>query len=145
MSFVVVDASIWVSRLVPQDEHHERCEKWLMRQRAAGVTLVSPSLLLPEVAGAISRRTGDGSLAERAAQMLQSFPGLRLIEMNQAVIMAAAQLAANCGLRGADSIYAAVAQQLDIPLATLDVDQQTKASKVVQIDQGISNEYKSDG
>ena len=137
MSYVVVDASIWVSRLVPQDVHHKRCQKWLLQQRAAGVTLVSPALLLPEVAGAISRRTGDGILAERAVQMLQSLPGLRLIEMNQAVIQGAAQLAASCGMRGADSVYAAVAQQLNIPLATLDVDQRTKAGKVVNIEKGF--------
>lgn len=134
MSFVVVDASIWVSRLVPQDEHHERCQKWLLQQRANGVTLVSPSLLLPEVAGAISRRTGDAALAERAVKNLQALPGLRLIEINQSVIQTAAQLAANSGMRGADSVYVAVAHQLGIPLATLDVDQRTKASGVVKID-----------
>jgi len=137
MSFVVVDASIWVSRLVPQDEHHERCQKWLLAQRAAGVTLVSPSLLLPEVAGAISRRTGDAALADRAVQNLQALPSLRLIEMNQSVIQTAAQLASRCGMRGADSVYAAVAHQLNIPLATLDIDQRTKASKVLKIEQGF--------
>jgi predicted nucleic acid-binding protein len=137
MSFVVVDASIWVSRLVPQDEHHERCQKWLLSQRAAGVTLVSPSLLLPEVAGAIARRTGDAALADRAVQNLQALPGLRLIEMNQTVIQVAAQLAASCGMRGADSVYAAVAIHLNIPLATLDLDQRTKAAKAVQIDKGF--------
>jgi predicted nucleic acid-binding protein len=134
MSFIVVDASIWVSRLVPQDEHHERCQKWLLQQRAAGVTLVSPSLLLPEVAGAISRRTGDADLAERAIQSLQALPGLRLVEMNQTVIQISAQLAASCGMRGADAIYAAVARHLNIPLATLDADQRAKAAKAVQIE-----------
>ncbi len=138
MSFVVVDASIWVSRLVPQDEHHERCQKWLVAQRAAGVTMVSPSLLLPEVAGAISRRTGDAALADRAVNNLQALPGLRLIEMNQTVIQAAAQLAASCGMRGADSVYAAVAHQLNIPLATLDVDQRSKAGKMVMIQKDFS-------
>ncbi len=138
MSFVVVDASIWVSRLVPQDEHHERCQKWLAAQRAAGVTLVSPSLLLPEVAGAISRRTGDTVLADQAVKNLQTLPGLRLIEMNQTVVQAAAQLAASCGMRGADSVYAAVAHQLNIPLATLDADQRSKAGKVVVIQKDFS-------
>ncbi|NLG97362.1 MAG: type II toxin-antitoxin system VapC family toxin [Chloroflexi bacterium] len=133
MSFVVVDASIWVSRLIPQDEHHERCQKWLIAQRAAGVTLVSPSLLLPEVAGAISRRTGDAALADRAVQSLQALPGLRLVEMNQSVVQVAAQMAASCGMRGADSVYAAVAHQLSIPLATLDADQRTKAGQMVAI------------
>ncbi len=139
MSFVVVDASIWISRLVPQDEHHKRCQEWLLQQRAAGVTLVSPSLLLPEVAGAISHRTGDTSLSERAVQSLQILPGLRLVEMNQGLIQAAAQLAATCGLRGADSVYVAVAHQLNIPLATLDVDQREKAEQIVEIQKEFSN------
>ena len=81
MSYVVVDASIWVSRLIPQDEHHELCQKWLAQQRIGGVTLVSPSLLLPEVAGAISRRTGDPTLAEKAVHNLQALPGLWLVEL----------------------------------------------------------------
>ncbi len=38
----------------------------------------------------------------------------------------AASLAAELGLRGADSVYVAVASRLDIPLATLDADQYLK-------------------
>ena len=113
------------------------CQKWLAQQRAGGVTLVSPSLLLPEVAGAISRRTGDPALAERAVHNLQTLPGLRLVELTQTVIEIAAQLAASCGLRGADSVYVAVAQHLHIPLATLDADQRAKAAKVVKIEENF--------
>jgi predicted nucleic acid-binding protein len=134
VSFVVVDASIWVSRLVPQDEHHQRCQEWLQQQRAAGVTLVSPALLLPEVAGAIARRTGHSALAERALHSLRELPGLRLVEMNETLIQLAARLAAAHGLRGADSVYAAVAQHLNLPLATLDADQQARAEQVVRIE-----------
>jgi predicted nucleic acid-binding protein len=28
-TMVVVDASVWVSRLVPQDAHHEASKRWL--------------------------------------------------------------------------------------------------------------------
>ncbi len=28
---IVVDASVWVSRLVPQDVHHELTRQWLER------------------------------------------------------------------------------------------------------------------
>lgn len=134
MSYVVVDASVWVARLIPQDIHYALCQTWLAQQRAQGVTLVSPALLLPEVAGAISRRTGDSVLAEKAVHHLQALPGLRLVEMSQPIIEIAAQLAASCGLRGADSVYVAVAEHLHIPLATLDGDQRTKAAKVVKIE-----------
>jgi predicted nucleic acid-binding protein len=53
--------------------------------------------------------------------------------MNQSVVQMAAQLAASCGMRGADSVYTAVAHQLNIPLATLDADQRTKAGQMVSI------------
>jgi predicted nucleic acid-binding protein len=86
-----------------------------------------------QVAGAISRHTGDPPLADRAVQNLQALPGLRLIEITQTVVQAAAQLAASCSMRGADSIYVSVAQRLNIPLATLDLDQRTKAGKIVAI------------
>lgn len=88
--------------------------------------------------GLRSRRTGDTALAERAVQNLQALPGLRLIEMNQTVIQTAAQLASSCGMRGADSVYAAVAHQLNIPLATLDADQRAKAGKTVTVQKDFS-------
>ena len=133
MSFIVVDASIWVSRVVPQDEFHLLCKKWLAEQRAAGTVLIAPTLLLVEVAGAISRRTGDKTLAERAVQNLVNLPALRLEEMDRILVKSASMLAANLGMRGADAIYVAVAQRLNIGLATLDEDQRNKASKVISI------------
>lgn len=133
MSFVVVDASVWVARLVPQDAFHPAVKTWMEIQRSEGVQLLSPALLLAEVAGAISRRTGDAELARRAVEHLESLPGLRLVEMDHALLHAAAHLAAEFGLRGADSTYVAVASRLDLPLATLDADQRTRASSRVTL------------
>ena len=72
----VVDASVWVSRLVPQDVHHAASRRWLEEQAAGGDLLISPTLLLAEVAGALSRRMGQSELAHQAVQML-----LRLTEL----------------------------------------------------------------
>jgi len=46
--------------------------------------------------------------------------------------MAAARLAASSGLRGADSFYVALAEQLNLPLATLDQDQESRAKGLVE-------------
>jgi predicted nucleic acid-binding protein len=134
VSYVVVDASIWVARLVPQDVFHDACKSWLTAQRAANVELVSPSLLLTEVAGAVSRRTGDAELAKRAVGQLNTLPGLRLVKMDDRLVQQAAQLAADLGLRGADSLYVAVASQLGIPLATLDDEQRQRAAKITEVE-----------
>lgn len=131
--FIVVDASVWFSRLVPKDVFHQTVKIWMEKQRSEGVTFLSPALLLPEVAGAISRRTGEPRLARNAIDSLTRLPGLRLIEMNQPFVQEAARLAADLGLRGADSLYVAVASRLKLTLATLDEDQKIKAASVIAV------------
>ena len=133
MTPIVVDASLWVSRLVPQDVFHESVKTWLETQRAEGVEFLAPSLVLTEVAGAISRRTNSPRLGQEALKTLVNLPGLRLVEMDAPFIRLAARLAAELGLRGADSTYVAVAAHLEIPLVTLDKDQKERASTIVSI------------
>jgi predicted nucleic acid-binding protein len=86
MSFFVLDASVWVARLVPQDEFHETVKAWMAEQRTAEVQFISPSLLLTEVAGAVSRRTGSAALGRKALRELETLPGLRLVEMNNTLL-----------------------------------------------------------
>ena len=131
--YVVVDASLWVARLVAGDTFHQVSRDWLEKQRMGGVQFLAPSLLLVEVAGAIARRTGEADLAKSAVSALDDLDGLRLVEMEADLVRRAAGLAANQGLRGADAIYVAVAERLAVPLATLDLDQQSRAANVVEI------------
>jgi len=130
--YVVVDASLWVSRLVAEDVFHNLSRQWLNEQRKRGVQFVAPTLLLVEVAAAISRRTGDTHLAQRAADALKMLPDLRLVEMGNDVVQAAVFVGANLGVRGADAFYIALAKQLQLPLATLDHDQRQRASQIVE-------------
>lgn len=130
--YLVVDASVWVARLIAQDAFHDRSRNWLDGQQEHGVQFVAPTLLLVEVAAAISRRTGDGELAKQAVEALQALPDLRLVEMDQSVIQSAVNAGADFGVRGADAIYIAVAQQLTLPLATLDKDQLERARGLVE-------------
>ena len=131
--FFVLDASVWVSRLVSQDEFHAAVKSWMEEQREAGIQFISPALLLAEVGGAISRRTGEPVLAKRAITQLENLPGLRLVEMDNELVRQAAKLAAELGLRGADSMYVAVARRLDLPLVTFDVDQRERAGERIAV------------
>jgi predicted nucleic acid-binding protein len=132
-SFFVLDASVWVSRLVSQDGFHAAVKSWMEEKREAGVQFISPALLLAEVGGAISRRTGDPVLAKKAITQLENLPGLRLVEMDNELVRQAAKLAAELGLRGADCMYVAVACQLDLPLVTFDVDQHQRAGERIAV------------
>ncbi len=119
----VVDASVWVSRLVPGDVHNKASRDWFERYTSVGGRLVSPVLLLTEVAGAIARRTGKPELAHQAVKRLLNIPSLRLVASDQQLGTAAARLAADLRLRGADAMYVAVAYRLNIPLVTWDREQ----------------------
>ncbi len=131
--FVVVDASVWLSRLVEGDEFHAAAKRWMDNQREQGATFVSPSLLLAEVGGVISRVTGKPELAASAVEKIASLPDVRIVEMDKLLIDEASSVAAKYGLRGADSVYVAVASRLGIPLVTFDIDQRTRASKLVDV------------
>jgi predicted nucleic acid-binding protein len=132
-NFVVVDASVWVARLVSSDQFYQPTKDWMDNQRSSGVQFISPSLLLPEVGGAIARRTGDPTLGRRAVTRLERLPGLRLVEMDNELVREAARLSAKLGLRGADSLYVATAHRLRLPLFTFDVDQRERAQGQVKI------------
>ena len=43
-AFAVLDAIIWVSRLISQDEFHVAVKSWMEQQRETGVQFVSPPI-----------------------------------------------------------------------------------------------------
>jgi len=127
----VVDASVWVSRLVSADVHHPLSQTWLETFVGNGGQCVAPVLLLAEVAGSISGRTREGRLGQAAMQMLLRMPALRIVHVERRLGMSAAQLAADLGLRGADAVYVALAQQLAVPLITWDQEQLDRTGSVI--------------
>lgn len=132
MSAVVVDASVWVSRLVASDVNHDVSRTWLEKFSVQENQFVAPTLVLAEVSGSVARRAEDARLGHDAVKLVLRLPSLRLINVDRSLSEFAAQLAAEHMLRGADSIYVAVAKQLSIPLVTLDEEQFKRASKIIQ-------------
>lgn len=120
---VVLDASVLVARLIPQDEFHHSVKTWLYEQAQLGRYFVSPLFALAEVAGAMTRRTGRPDLAHRAIQSLASLSILTFVSLEDRLLEMAANLAAELGLRAADATYVAMAAYLNLPLCTLDEDQ----------------------
>ena len=131
--FIVIDASVWVSRFVESDEFYIPVKDWMNAQREKGTTFVSPSLLLAEVGGVISRVTGKPELGLNAIERIENLPDVRIVDMDKALMDYASRIAAKYGLRGADSVYVAVAATLNIPLFTFDVDQRERGSKLVDV------------
>ena len=131
MSAVVVDASVWVSRLIPADAHHAVSSAWLQQRALIGQPLVSPVIVLSEITGAIARRIGKPEIAHNALAGILRLPALRLVDINRQLAQSAAELAADYRLRGADAIYVALARELSLPLVSLDIEQRERVSSVV--------------
>ncbi|TMA43175.1 MAG: type II toxin-antitoxin system VapC family toxin, partial [Deltaproteobacteria bacterium] len=128
----VVDASVWVSRLVPSDVNHKATVDWFERRGEEGSLLIVPAVMPPEVSGAIARRTRDRKLARRAIERLLRLPTLRIVTVDRRLAEHAASLAADLRLRGADATYVAVADRLHLPLVTWDREQRERAKEAVR-------------
>jgi predicted nucleic acid-binding protein len=142
---IVVDASVWVSGLVHTDINHRESRRWLDEQLAAPRQLYSPTLLLPEVAGAIVRRTGRPRLAQQALADLGGLMGFGLVleSVDDALAGESAGLAIDLGLRGSDAVYVAVARRYGFPLVSWDREQRERAAAVVEVASPVDDLFAS--
>ena len=125
----VVDASVLTAVFLVQDVHHQASRAWFDRRVTAGEELAAPILLVTEIAGAISRRTGDPNLGRSAVAWITQLPEIHLFAVDDQLWQQASDLAAALGLRGADAVYVALAAQLQQPLVTWDQEQRVRGGQ----------------
>jgi len=126
---IVIDASVMVSVFYDRDVRHLESRRWLRAYLRSGQLLIAPILLLSEVAGAITRRTGDVQSGRLAVRRLWHLPELQLIVIDTALGLRTTELAADLGLRGADAVYVALASDLQVPLITWDRQQRERGAQ----------------
>jgi predicted nucleic acid-binding protein len=127
-----IDASVWVNAYSPAEPGQPASRILLDRLFAHSTPIVVPTLLPIEVAGAIARTRGDSDLGHRLATALLGLPSLRWIALDDPVARQATRLAAQCRLRGADAVYAAVALIHGCALITLDQEHLSRLGPVVR-------------
>jgi predicted nucleic acid-binding protein len=98
---------------------------------SSGGLLISPVILAVEIAATVARVTQNPVAAGHALSQLRSLYQLRLVPLDETLVDDATNIAMNFGLRGADSFYVAVAQQLAIPLITFDNEQLTRPASII--------------
>lgn len=118
-----IDASVYVSALNPVEVHSADSQAFLALVQQRQWSVFCPSLLLVEVAAAVVHAVGDVERAVALAAALRSLPNQVIVPLDESLAMRAASLAAVARLRGADAVYAAVAQQHNTALITLDRQQ----------------------
>ena len=132
-SLVVLDASAWVSRILLQDSNHPAALSWINQHLLNGGLFVAPILLVTETAATVSRITGLSARGHLAASQLYAMPEMSLVQIDQALVDEATDLATDLRLRGADAYYVAVAKTLGLSLVTFDREQLSRAVPVVTI------------
>jgi len=126
-----VDASVFVAASREQEQQFDASFECLQRARARGVTVVCPSLVLPECAAAVARATGMAEEADEILELIETFPRLQLIPVSLSLARQAAQIGKSHRLRGGDSVYVAVAEAFDATLLTWDTEMLERAPAVV--------------
>ncbi len=117
---VVVDANVWLSAASEREPDHANSVGFLQAAMMRQVEFLLPTLILPEVAGTVARRTRKPADGLAFAEQLRRLPRARFLELNMLRAQAAAGLAGKAFLLGADAQYAALAVEYHAVLVTLD-------------------------
>jgi predicted nucleic acid-binding protein len=126
-----VDASVFVNAFNPHETGHAESLQILTAIQERGDPVIVPALLMPEIASAVARATGDRDGAVRYALASAALPHLTVISLTPAVARQAAELAAAHRLRGADAVYVAVARRYGTTLVSRDDEQRARSAAVV--------------
>jgi len=128
----VVDASVYVCRIVSSEEHHEVSKRFVDDLCASQHAVLCPEILLPEVSSALARNLDDTALAEQAARVIRNLPGHRFVTVDKQLAESAVEVAARHRLKGMDAIYVALALRQNARLVTLDDEQLHRAPSGIE-------------
>ncbi len=117
---LTIDANVFVSAAITTEPQHAVSLQFLKQVRVTAPELFCPVLLLPEASASISRPTGNLAMAAALVAQIEQWPGLQLIQITLARAQRAAAIAITERLKGADAIYAAIAEEFAASLVTWD-------------------------
>jgi predicted nucleic acid-binding protein len=128
-----IDASVIVNAFNVGEIGHDESLAFLSAVRTEGAAIVVPTLLVPEVAGAIARGRQDAALAKSLALDLGRLAALVMISLDQSLASEARDIAVEHRLRGADAVYAAVAFRFGSTLVTRDREQRDRLAGLLNV------------
>ena len=127
-----IDTSVWVNATEPGEVDHADSRGFLRESMARALPIVVPSLVLVEVAAAVARMRGERRSA-RITRLVARWPAITFSDLDRALADAAANLARVHRLRGADAVYAAVAQQHGTTLVSRDREHLTRLAGIIPV------------
>jgi predicted nucleic acid-binding protein len=130
---VTIDASVWLAALWAHEPGHAPAARALAEIDRQQIRMVQPTLFLPEVCGAVRRRTGREDMAAALTEALLLSPLITISPLTLEVAAESAACAVRLGLRGADACYVATARLERTTLITLDQEVIERARILVDV------------
>lgn len=128
-----LDANIYARDIDPNDPNYADCHALIERLKQGDQRVILPTLVLAELAASISRVRRDPMRARVTIAALQALPFITFVDLDRTLGQAAAEIAADRAVKGADAVYIAVAQIAGCVLVTLDQEQAKRAAPIVTV------------
>ena len=132
MRLLTIDSSVFVSAAHPSEIGHAESTAFLAWVRNKRTRLFLPTLVMAEVAAALSRTGSDPGLAQQYALAVGQLPNTVMIALDEGLARQSAAIGAQHRLRGADAVYLASAALFAAELVTLDREQLERGAAIVQ-------------
>jgi len=120
---VVIDASVWVSRLKTDDKFHEHAKNIFASLATSEETICIPATAFTEVAGVIKRTMKDDNVASGAVYYMKNMK-LNVFANFDKLETIATNIAIKYSVKGMDAYYLAVAELTRSKLYTFDKQQE---------------------
>ena len=114
----LLDASIWVLLVDPEDPHHEDAVALISQQAA---TLAALDLTLHEVGNAIGVKGGNAREADNVIRLLLACCRDRVVKADADLVDSALEIAAEHNLTAYDAAYVAAARRHGWTLVSTDI------------------------
>ena len=134
MEHIVVDSNILVASFIESDSLQIESQTYITGLEDGSYIFHLPMLVIAELIASISRQATANRLAllARASQSLRAWEQsgkISLYPLNRERLNLAVTVAQRDRLRGADSVIAALAEELGMPLKTFDEEILTRFSQ----------------
>lgn len=128
-----VDASVIISAQLPHERHYTRSRDFLEQLAIKEMRIFLPEILIPEITSGLFRVTGNRDFVSDYTASLRAIPNFSFIPIDSHLADLASWIILKTGLKGADSLYTAVAFYFGLTLITLDRAQLQKSNVIVNV------------
>ena len=123
---ITIDAGVIVRAFRRTEAGSTECVRFLDAVANSTQPVILPTLIGPEVAGAVRRASQNSELAATVVAQLETLPGVVFLPLDQILADEATSIASKAAMRGSDAVYVATARRFDAILVTLDTQQRDR-------------------